>query len=276
MWDDLWMAYSESVKEQDRRGWVIRQEEFKDTSEAHEAALAAAVTEDDRRRLKQEFSEYRRAYREEGVRRGNRLSGTHVATHQIMWARWIEVAVEQEIIARKAFRELLAGAENDAIMREFRASLVSVTSSAYSIEALYGEIKYLLPAPTSRPDKRHLMLSGAFRKAFGATASEHSKLQRDLAWLFDLRDQAAHPYTEIQPVQPHPAGINTSAEASKFNAVTSGKAVDIALTVLRYADPPKLPCNSWVERWSKERGTHHRMVDALRANRRREPLLLTP
>ncbi|WP_143091546.1 hypothetical protein [Lentzea albida] len=270
------MVYQESTREQERREWVTRQEAFKDAGEAYEAALAAAKSDSEKKDLQHAFSEYRTAHRQEDIRRGKRLPGTHVAMHQIMWARWLEVAVEHELLAREAFPELLAKAKSDAILREFRASLVAVTSSAYTVEAFFGDIKYLLPAPTTKPNKRHLMLSSAFKLAFGMSDSEHSRLQHDLAWLFELRDQAAHPYTESEPAQEHPAGFYTGAECCKFNAVTSGRAVDIALAVLKYADPPTSPANRWIERWTQERAAYHRqVVDALREKRLDKPLVLS-
>ncbi|MFC3891624.1 hypothetical protein ACFOWZ_09055 [Lentzea rhizosphaerae] len=270
------MPYQESAKERERREWVTRQEAFKDANEAHEAALAAATTDKEKRDIKQAFAQYRAAHREEDIRRGKRLPGTHVAMHQIMWARWIEVAVEHELIARAAFPELLARAESDAILREFRASLVAVTSSAYTVEAFFGDIKYLLPAPTEKPNKRHIALSSAFKLAFRIADSEHSRLQHELSWLFDLRDQAAHPYTESEPAQEHPAGFYTGAECCKFNAVTSGRAVDIALTVLGYADPPCAPHNRSIERWIQDRSPYHRtVIDSLKQQRQVKPLILS-
>jgi hypothetical protein len=56
--------------------------------------------------------------------------------HQITWARWAEVAVEHELMAREVFSNLVARPESDAILREFRASVVGVTGAAYAIEAM--------------------------------------------------------------------------------------------------------------------------------------------
>jgi hypothetical protein len=48
--------------------------------------------------------------------------GWQCRLHQIMWARWIEVAVEHELEARRAYLDIVAKPESDAILREFRAS----------------------------------------------------------------------------------------------------------------------------------------------------------
>jgi hypothetical protein len=46
------------------------------------------------------------------------------------------VAVEHELMAREVFSNLVARPESDAILREFRASVVGVTGAAYAIEAM--------------------------------------------------------------------------------------------------------------------------------------------
>jgi hypothetical protein len=125
-----------------------------------------------------------------------------------MWARWLEIAVEHEMEARQCLQELIAEQSSDPLGREFRASLVAVTASAHAIEAVFGEIKYLIP-PQPRRDSRHSELRHAFRLSFGIADADDAKLSNDLAWLFPLRDSAAHPYTELVPTERHPAGINT-------------------------------------------------------------------
>ena len=86
----------ESKIERERRSWVERQEKFRDAQEEYERQLAQAQTEIERRRLMDNFSAYRRTHKEEDVRSGKRPPGTEVTMHQIMWARWIEIAVDNE------------------------------------------------------------------------------------------------------------------------------------------------------------------------------------
>jgi hypothetical protein len=138
--------------------------------------------------------------------------------------------------------------------REFRASLIAVAASAHTIEAIFGEIKYLIP-PTAKTDNRHSQLRHAFRISFGIIDPEDAKLGGELAWLFANRDSAVHPYTELVPTKQHPIGTNTGVEHSLFNAVTSGRAVDTAMTVIQFAASPRKPHNHWIERWIAERVT---------------------
>ncbi len=157
------MAPGESKREQERRAWVARLEGFKDASEAYERRLAAAQqTVEERQAVQLSFAAYRRAHREEDVRMGRRSPGLSIAMHQIMWARWAEVAVEHELTARRAFAEIVQG-DSDVLLRELRASLVAVTASAHTIEAVFGDIKYLIPEQLRRAS-RQLFLWYAFRE----------------------------------------------------------------------------------------------------------------
>jgi hypothetical protein len=93
----------ESPEEQARRAWTERQQTFRDREEDFVRAKAAAMTNEERRALSQDFAEYRRRHREEDVATGRRAAGVSITMHQIMWARWAEVAVEPELVAREAF-----------------------------------------------------------------------------------------------------------------------------------------------------------------------------
>jgi len=246
----------ESPEEQARRAWIERQQVLKDREEDFVRAKAAVATKEERRALSQEFVEYPKRHRQEDVAAGRRAPGTSIVMHQIMWARWAEVAVEHELAAREAFAGIVAHAESDSILKDFRASLVAITGAAYAIEAVYGDIKYLIPEQPRR-DSRELYLWHAFNQAFGIPASTSHRLLPDIRWLFALRDHAAHPYTEAEPPQQHPAGIHTGAETSRFNAVTSGGAVDLMFEVFRYAAAPPQPFHRWIERWVEERRPYH-------------------
>ena len=195
--------------------------------------------------------------------------------HQIMWARWAEVAVEHELIAREAFAGIVANPDAGTILQDFRASLVTTTGAAYAIEALYGDIKYLMPEQPRR-DSRELYLRHAFNQGFGIPASASHRLLVGIRWLFALRDHAAHPYTEAEPPQQHPAGVNTGAETSRFNAVTSGRAVELMLVLFGYAAAPPNPSNRWIERWVEDRRPYHETVLAPLIARRAELPLHVP
>ena len=265
------VASRESPVEQERRSWVEREQRFKDREEEFQRRIGAAATPEEVRELKLAFGEERRSFRREAVELGKRSPGLSVAMHQIMWARWTEVAVEHELEARGAFGELIAHPESGVILREFRASLVAIAASAHTVEAVFGDVKYLIPEQPRRA-KRHKVLRHAFGVAFGVSGPEDQLLGRELSWLFTGRDSAAHPYTEPEAPVQHPAGINTGAEHSHFNAVTSGRAVDTAMAVLKLAESPRQPDSRWIERWANEREPYHKNIEELRRSRDAEPL----
>ena len=260
----------ESGVERQRRSWVERQEQWKDVEETYNRESASASPEE-RRRLMARFAEQRKAHREEDVELGKRAPGFGIQMQQVMWARWIEVAIEHELVARTAYADILAKPSSDPLLREFHASLVAITGAAYSIEALFREFKYLVPAQPRR-DKRHLTLSRAFGNVFGLPDDRSEVLARDLDWLFALRDDAVHPYTESMPPATHPTGINTGAEHSRFNAVTSGEAIDVALALLDDAASPPAALNTWVQRRSIERSAHFDVLAMRRDGRDSQPL----
>jgi len=257
---------AENSVELARRAWVERLERFRDAEEDYTAKIGQTIDKEERRQLMQEFAEYRMAHRMEDVNMGKRPAGTAVMMRQVMWARWIEIAVASELQAREEFGRITSEPESGALVSELRASLVAISACAHTIEALYGEIKYLLPAPTRRGGSRDRRLTDGICLAFGI--SDGSALRSRLAWLGGLRDFAVHPYTESEVTQPHPAGIHTGVEASRFNAVECGKAVDLTMEVLGTAWTPPSPYGRWVARWVREREPYHAtVVEPLRVMR---------
>lgn len=164
-----------------------------------------------------------------------------------------------------------ARSPGDALLKEFRAALVATTAAAYSVEAMYGDFKYLIE-PQRDKDARYQTLMRAFRAAFGLSGDAEERLRRDLRWLFERRDEAVHPYTESETPAQHPAGFNTGVEHQSFNAVESGRAVDTALTVLDIAATPSTTSPRWIRRWASLRSGHHDTVRPLRDERNRQPL----
>lgn len=155
--------------EQARRAWIERQERFRDAEEDYVKNMSQATGDAERRRLMQEFAEYRTAHRSENVTARKRPAEISVMMRQNMWARWIEVAVANELQAREDFRRITTEPGSDALTAELRSSLVAVTACAHTIEALYGDIKYLMPAPTRRGDSRDRRLLDGLCLAFGVS-----------------------------------------------------------------------------------------------------------
>ena len=258
---------SQRDRDAERRTTVERYHQLKDREEDFAVAKAAATTYEERRRLDSEMYAFRSAHRKVDQERGKRAPGlVGIRMHQIMWARWCEISVRHELEARTAFARIVKG-ETEALVDELRQSLVAIAAAASTIEAIYEDVRFLVP---ERPYKRatYDRISDLLGIAFGLPSSEKEQLVDNLKWLFRRRNEGVHPYAEPEAPQVHPSGVNTSAEASRFNADESRRAVDIAMSVLQAAESPPAPYSRWVERWVTERATYQDQVVApLRAMR---------
>lgn len=233
---------------------------MKDAEEDFSQAKAKAKTTEERQALSTDLARFRRQHREEDIRRGKRAPGLAIRMHQIMWARWIEVAAAHEAAAAKAFDAICAG-ETPQLVDELRQSLVTVTAAASTVEAMYEDVKYLIPARPPRDTAAERICDG-LTESFGLPPTESNKLLDQFVWLFDRRNEGLHAYSEPEAPQEHPSGVNTGAEASRFNGPEGRKALKVALDALLYAESPPVPANRWVVRWVKERKAYHETIVA--------------
>ena len=261
---------AENPKEQTRRAAVERQQTFTDRTEEYEKNRAAATTDAERQRLADDFTAYRRKHREEDVASGRRPAGVGPILQQNMWWAWIDIAVRHELEARDHIGT--STDPSDALGKEFAASLVAVTASAIAVEALHGELKYLVPPRNldkrGRPNEQYKTVRNTLALAFGLDEPDKQRLGAKLKDLFERRNAAVHPYSEALPPAPHPSGVYTTVELARlFNADTSRKAVDCALDVLAIAAAPPQPTR-WVQRWVHQNASAHtEHVDPLRLRR---------
>jgi hypothetical protein len=253
----------EKPEQQLRRAWVERQEKFKDRTEEFDHEIAAAATSEERQALSDALGAYRTAHRQEDIQSGRRAP---LMIRQCMWREWIAIAVSHELTARSKAGSPDNPSSSQSLGEEFHASLVAIAASAHTIEALFGELKYLIRVQR-RTDKQYQAVRNTFAVAFGWDNRKKDRLSPRLQELFQRRDFAVHPYTDLAPVVPHPSGVLSSAELAHFNAVTSGVAVDCALDVLAEAANPPKPCNRWVERWAEEHKSNYMIVESLRGRR---------
>jgi hypothetical protein len=259
-------APSRRERDAERRETVERYHRLKDEEEDYERAMSSATSSDDRQTLMDNVTAYRQRHREKDVERGKQPRGGGVMMEQIMWARWADVMIDHELAAREAYTAIVDG-NTEALIDELRQSLVAITAAAFTVEALYEDIRYLIPEQHGNAADR---ITNGLCVAFGLDHADADRLSRDLNWLFARRNEVAHAYSEAEIPTVHPSGITTGAELSRFNAVESGKAADIALWVLKLAETAPNPRNRWITRWAKERLAYHeRAVNPLRAGRAR-------
>lgn len=184
-----------------------------------------------------------------------------------LWVWWAEIAIDQERLAREARAEALsltsAGGDafGKALARETRASLIAVSASAHTLDALYGVVGDIV-APVETGTRWSTLLE-TFKAAFyvrgraggGAWAEEFE-------WLFDLRDSAVHHDEESRESVPHPTGTNVSWANVAYSLESAERAVNLMLEVLDTAFRNPRPS---VAKWASD---HQHVLDALRELRR--------
>ena len=176
-----------------------------------------------------------------------------------MWMSWLQITCERERAAERArARELKLGSASDgfgdALEEEMHASMVAISGAAHAIDALYGEIRPLVPVPatllatweanrTARPDRIFETLKLGCRLGHRTNA-----WPRQFEALYLLRDPVVHHEIKHLPVAPHPNGLsNVSQEMADYCVENVRASIDLALDVavsaIRNAKAPALA--SW-------------------------------
>lgn len=243
----------EHPRDADRRAWVERQELFRDLTEDYERRMEAADPQG-RRLLSGDLARQRSEHAAQDAASGKRPAGFAVMMQQIMWTRWLEIAVEHERAAGAAFDLVMVTKGGHALQDELHASLVALSAAAFAVEGLYEDVRYRVPFVDGGNESARLRR--VFQAAFQLAPPEAGRLHNDLHWLFNLRDQAVHPYTEAEEPQPHPAGFRTGAELSRWSAGNAARAVDLTLGLLARAQSLPAEAPAWVRRWAVDRAPY--------------------
>jgi DNA-directed RNA polymerase subunit RPC12/RpoP len=163
-----------------------------------------------------------------------------------LWLAWLRIAIERARVARRARAEIMSrGGKREiaSLMRqEFEASVVAVAASAHALDALYGSTvisQNLRDQWKQKGSKRHGKIREALKQVFD-TGPVNDQWVSDFAWLFDLRDAAAHAEESPKKPVPHPIGTNTAPEQVDYSVESAERAVAFALSVFRWCvDHPR-------------------------------------
>jgi hypothetical protein len=182
-----------------------------------------------------------------------------VGTH--LWMHWLQIISEREraaIAARAQVLELGARGErvSDALSEEMQASMVAISGAAHAIDALYGEIKPLVPVPAATLAAWRANRTGRHDRIFetlklGCTLGDRSqRWPKQFHALYLLRGPAVHHGVKHRPAAPHPSGIaHVSQENADYSVENVRESVDLAfdviLTAMRQPKEPKLV--AWAE-----------------------------
>jgi hypothetical protein len=142
-----------------------------------------------------------------------------------MFPFWLQVAEASAGDAEAARREAIEAAPdekekfNDALEREFRASLITVAASAFALDAFYASV--VLHAPTTKVVSRTRdgSIFETLKRAFTMTAKQQANLRDFLKTLFRLRDEAVHPKAAWLAPIAHPVfGLGMEPRIVHFRA----------------------------------------------------------
>ena len=164
-----------------------------------------------------------------------------IALSTDFWLIWLEVAIEHARAARDARTAVMNVPPNDrhsrlaeALKNEIQAALVTMTSSAFAVDAWYGTVKRMIdPLPQLSEDARRSAwvletLKVGFR--LGRAASAWGK---PMKLLFQVRDPAVHHRSMIGPPNQHPSGRSlVAAENVVYTAEASVSAMNFAIEVV--------------------------------------------
>jgi hypothetical protein len=153
------------------------------------------------------------------------------------WVTWAEIAIRHEAFAKEA----RAGGD----VYEFRPGLVALTSAAFSLDALYGVAKHLVPDPGAKRDRGARVAERLKRGVSpGKLATTWPKRIRHL---FDERDAAVHFGEETASPVWHPTlNSNVDPHVLRWGADSATEAIDLLLDVLgAWADHPSKLTREW-------------------------------
>lgn len=124
---------------------------------------------------------------------------------------WLGIAEQASSEAEAARRVALeAGLDdnetfNDALEREFRASMVAIVASAFAIDAFYASVLEHAPGTRVVANARDAATFETLKRAFSLSSEQQAALREPLRRVFRLRDHAVHPpATWVAPAL-HPA-----------------------------------------------------------------------
>lgn len=171
-----------------------------------------------------------------------------------LWMSWLQIGGERERAAAQARAhglELRTAGEDvaDALSEEMHASMVGIAAGACAIDALYGEIKSLVPVPPAVVAKWEHNGTPRHRRIF-ETLKHCCRLgRRTNLWprqfddLYLLRDPVIHHEIKHRPVAPHPIGqLNVSQETADYCLENTRESLDLAFDVVLTAmRQPKAP-----------------------------------
>ena len=173
-----------------------------------------------------------------------------------LWSNWSYIAVDHARTAR-AEREALVESwrrepkDTSRMVAETNASMVAIGAVAFAIEAFHADVAPLVgrsaDTRVAKGRQRDYLLD-----TFRRNLDPANRWQKDLAFVFDLRDDAVHFIGINNPPEPHPAiPTNVAREHLRFSVESAERSVEFLVRVWRdlFAGPKR---NAFWD-WAKDR-----------------------
>jgi hypothetical protein len=173
---------------------------------------------------------------------------------------WVDIALEQEELARKARLELKRLQEEGKglpLDAELRPSIQTVAAAAHALDAIYGEIaETVLPLEVREKWKDRASRPGRARQINEALKCglrvKADRWLAELDWLFEqARDPAVHPKLRSEPTAQHPLGFGTAPEYVLYSTESAARALTLLCDVLEACSSSAKPA---LDEWAKEVG----------------------
>ncbi|MFI0374211.1 hypothetical protein ACH35V_40680 [Actinomadura sp. 1N219] len=180
------------------------------------------------------------------------------------WDHWLDIANESLQQSKSAHTLLIQAIDNNsdnkkssALEAEFKASLTSMSATAFAMDALYASIKERIPAsnhpPTSQGKKtpRYALVTEMIRRGFRLTNEQSQQLRKILKELYKFRDWAVHPPGDFRQPILHPdidAGVEWRFIA--YSASNAKKIYDAIMQVLTLLFQRVRPGFDDLEKWA--------------------------
>jgi hypothetical protein len=187
-----------------------------------------------------------------------------ISVKSSLWNNWAPIAIAHSREARHHRDQWKAGSLRD-IQPEMHASMVAVTAVAFAIEALHADVAALVgrnpDARSGRGRQRGYVLD-TFR-----TATPAARIwQKDLEWLFGLRDTAVHFHGEQhEPVWHAGLETNIAKENVAFSVESAERAVAFLMAIFAAIFGPDRQCPTPLAAWGAARSHVLAELDALRS-----------
>src|SRR4051812_4985764 len=155
-----------------------------------------------------------------------------------LWMIWLEIAIEHARATNEARVRVEdappTSALAEALKEELKAALLTMTTSAFAVDAWYGTVRPMIAPRPQLSDRapRSAWILETLKAGFRLEPAASSRGKPTKA-LFQHRNPAVHHESILGPPQAHPSGrSHVAAENATYTAGAAVAAADFALEVV--------------------------------------------